>query len=94
MLVHSWARVNQQISVHYPLDAHYDSVVDGTSTELISSFTVVTKCCKKYSLPQEELAHFFGFFGGCTSFGLPFCLHCNASCPLLLLDFFPHIRYR
>jgi len=56
MLVHSWARLNQQISVHHPLDAHYDSVVDGTSTELVCSFTLVTKCCKKHFLPQEGLA--------------------------------------
>jgi len=55
MLVHSWARVNKQISVHHPLGAHSDSVVHGTSTELVASFTLATKCCK-YILPQEGLA--------------------------------------
>lgn len=70
MLVHSWARVNKQISVHHPLGAHYDSVVHGTSTELASSFTLVTKCCK-YILPQEGLDLSPSLvFEGCTSCGL------------------------
>jgi hypothetical protein len=34
--------MNEHPPMHHPLDAHYYSVMDGTSTELIFGFTLVT----------------------------------------------------
>ncbi len=94
MLVHSWSRVNWQISVHHPLDAHYDSVMDGTSTELVSSFTLVTKCCKYFPLQEGLALSLIWFFFLQAAHLLAFlwpslCPQSDGSSHQFLLDFFP-----